>query len=878
MENNNLPNPDEQQEEEKKKKGLFGWFFRNNARAKWGTGVGRGTRSLSAGSGLAGKAGQQASLLAGRGGAGLGAGARAGGGFFGRFFGGGFARIFGSGGTIAQFLATKAGMAVAGLLMAAMAVGAAVYYNSNDGQTVNVASVPGEGFSPSGQSSSYPMPKDNMFGDDSFLNDSVPSAGSQGSSASGYGSGASGMYDGSAASGEGEGEGVASDGDGSVGVGGGASGTSAFGGGSADGMAASGSPAVGGSAAKGSAANDSAAGNSVSVGAGSSLTSGQMARYRRSATLGNSPGTVQGARGSNHSANRALDRSLFQSMAGYTAAANARSLESAAFTGGNAFENQDDVDEMGDVEVDGGDDDMVDVSDNIGDFTIDPIDPFNVDDITPPVDFAVGPDSRYKMDQMVDDMNENVEKATIALEEVVGVWEKILAAGGPSGSDALGHYSEGTDKVAEAISHALEALDSVEDMILIGGMNDQDSSLDVTMELVQRLLIVSSYLTNYWLPNAMKLAYPNETCKPDSGTRDLQIRCYDLLGSHDNVVVAPSCKCYDNWWKTMKDAQIKGGPGTFTTTKKKVTTTDACGKEYVVEYDGVLGSPSCADVVKSDKFPEILRDVGYNEDDKGWDEDQKKLTELAQNANGCLYKRYLMELDTKRIRREMNSCNPALLKQMVANLTACNNRGGTDCYGTVYGDGKYQSACPDKKYYTREEISGGKAELVNDYLPKPTLIEDRTTKEWLKSQCGPLTENFKTKFQAGMGACPTGKSCSLLIGGIWTPSLMLPNTIVSDSRRTTETDIKDTVDEVIEKGAETVAEPAAAALEQLGTADTVKEDLAATAAGDAPEATTDSDQDQVTTEEPVSDGDTGEQDTGDGQSDGSDSGLEGTPL
>ncbi|NLO91993.1 MAG: hypothetical protein GX410_08420 [Elusimicrobia bacterium] len=769
MENNNLPNPEEQQEEEKKKKGLFGWFFRNNARAKWGTGIGRGGRSLSSGTGLAGKAGQQASLLAGRGGAGLGAGARAGGGFLerlglGRLFGGGgggFAQIFGRGGAIAQFLATKAGMAVAGLLLAALAVGAAVYYNSGDGQTVNVASFPGEGFSPSGQSSSYPMPKDNMFGDDSFLNDSVPSAGSQSSSVAGYGSGASGMgADGSASSGEGE-EGAASSGNEAVGVGGGASGTSAFGSGSSAGSSASGSASVGGTAAKGSAATGTASGNMVSGGTGAALSSGPMTRYRRTATSG-SGARVNGAGGSGASARLALYRSQNQSRVAY-ASGQVGSIESAAFTAGNAFDNQDDVSEITNIEVATETDvltnpDITDtglITENIPGFDTEDIPNVNIKDKTG----VAG-----QVDAIEAEMASNVKEATTTLEEVLGVWESILQADGNATED----YKEGVDKVTKAISKALAALDNAEDLIMAGGMTASgglDKGAEVTTELIQRLLIVSDYLTTYWLPNAMRLAYPKEKCD----NTKVVVTCYDdELNAHTYYDASPTCACYDDWWAYMKTAQIQGGPITTPTTQKPLSFrgSSQCPHHTFSNADrlyftGYSGQPDCAVAVSNARFPEFPALDNRGPEDIKADEEALKLT-----GTGCAYKRYMLELDPRRIRREMDSCKLDKLAELATKYQACVDKGQSDdCYGETYTSGSggtLTAACgQNQNYLTHSE--GGK--LVNAYLPKPSNYE-LPDGWWEPTQCNVVPNRVYNEARRPEYAtpCPAGKVCK--VGGV----------------------------------------------------------------------------------------------------------------
>ncbi|HOX23559.1 MAG TPA: hypothetical protein PLL10_08850, partial [Elusimicrobiales bacterium] len=185
----NIKSP-QSEEEKKKKKGGFWLWFKNKLRGGWRSGAAPG-RAASGLAGQAGQAGRQAALDVERGLAGLAArqagvmGGRSGGGLLGKFglaglFGrsgfGGLLGRGGAGGALLRFLGTKAAMTVAGVALALIGVTAAIFLNS--GNKENMASLPGGGFSPSGQSSAYPMPKDTPLAGDTFMAGVVPDAGS----------------------------------------------------------------------------------------------------------------------------------------------------------------------------------------------------------------------------------------------------------------------------------------------------------------------------------------------------------------------------------------------------------------------------------------------------------------------------------------------------------------------------------------------------------------------------------------------------------------------------------------------------------------------------------------------------------------------------
>ena len=633
--NNNLPNPEaneEGEEQEKKKKGGLAWLFGKKAGGRWGTGV-SGQAKGAAGLGRVGKPGS----FIGRGasgsriGAGGAAGSRFGAGAAGsRLVGGAGARIgsgsssifarlaerlglgkllgpgglLGRGGAIARFLATKAGMAIAGVLVAALAVTAAMYYKGLDNRSEEIASASGDGFSPYGQSSVYPMPGDKGFGGDNFMGGSVPNAGSMPAAQS------SGILGSDTASG------TSTGGTGTAGeAGGGGSPAYDFGGGGGGGGDEESdpfTPPAGTGTSVGTGTDTSTGGGSVGKEA---LSTSGLRRFGKSASSG-TRGTVRGAgAGKSTRAYTALkNRTLAQS----TKAAQMGNVESAFFTGGNAFDEQSDVGEASDVEVDTGDDvapPMTDTGTNPDidiPYTYTGIDPIDIPGIT--LDPGI--------EAMAETLVEDYQEALALLNSTLGIWQNILAANG----GAVSEYGQGVAVAQEAMAKGLKMLDDVNALVDAGGHalnGTMDGGALISTEIPARLALISQNLITFWLYNATLLAAPIEACNHINNKAKLEVSPTCTGGDEIKMPYSACvCQCYRGWWNGLKTAQIGGGysHNNCTTNNRCYYPKAACdpSNQNYITYKTCSGSANCS-------------------------------------GAGCSLKKYIAELDPEKIRQEMSA-------------------------------------------------------------------------------------------------------------------------------------------------------------------------------------------------------------------------------
>jgi len=293
-------------------------------------------------------------------------------------------------------------------------------------------------------------------------------------------------------------------------------------------------------------------------------------------------------------------------------------VESAFFTGGNAFDDQGDVAEIDNPEVDTGEGIDPPMTDTGTDpnieipYTYTGIDPIDIPGVT--LDQGI--------QAMAETLVEDYQEALALLNSALGIWQNILAADG----GAVSQYGQGVSVAQEAMAKGLKMLDDVNALVDAGGHalnGTMDGGALISTEIPARLALISNNLIDFWLYNAARMAAPVEACRTINNIANLEISptCTggDEVKTPYNACV---CTCYRGWWSKLKTAQIGGG----------------------------YSHNSCNFYNKC-YYPKASCDTNPN--------NFIYYTQCTASANcggaGCSLKKYIAELDPETIRQEMSA-------------------------------------------------------------------------------------------------------------------------------------------------------------------------------------------------------------------------------